>query len=91
MNPVNTKMLENPWLFFQKFLINRIIRCRKPLRSIKSSCVTCRPFDASVASELSPPLPENHVTFQCPFFAVGVDDVGSLFIKSQFQRLNVIL
>ena len=64
----------------QKFLI---IRCRKLLRSIKSSCVVCPWYDASTASELSPPLPEDRVTFQRPFFAAGVDHVGPLYIKSQ--------
>ena len=64
-----------------------IIRCRKLLRSIKSSCVVCR-YDVSTASELSPPLPEDRLTFQRPFSAAGVDHIGPLFIKSQSQRIE---
>ena len=69
----------------QKFLI---ICCRKLLRSTKSSCVVCHRYDASTASELSPPLPEDRLTFQRPFSAAGVDHIGPLFIKSQSQRIE---
>ena len=60
-----------------------ILRGRRLLRRIKSSCVICRRHDARAASEETAPLPSDRIVYQRPFAVTGVDHAGPLLVKAR--------
>ncbi|XP_021959569.1 uncharacterized protein LOC110855469 [Folsomia candida] len=67
-----------------------IIRGRKAVRQVITSCVRCRRFSAQHVKTPEAPLPEDRVRTSVAFEIVGVDLAGPLFLKGGTKIWTVL-
>ncbi|GBO33535.1 hypothetical protein AVEN_139183-1 [Araneus ventricosus] len=67
-----------------------ILRGRKSVRRVISSCVICKRYSSKNLECVTAPLPENRVCDAAVFQIAGIDTAGSLFLKGN-QKVWVLL